>query len=175
MNWFTYISLIVLSAFLFANALAFHRAAKEWAKDLSAALGKTSLDPADSALVFPAGEIQDVLVPPCVAVWFYLGFLSMIGSLIAGWICLGWCSAIVGIIVGWIATKIARGIWPQPSSQIYFAAFYECLNWRVRNYKQRGNLERARWLAYLMASTEQIEQLAKDLAKKPQAEAEHGK
>lgn len=134
MNWFAYISLIVLSALVLANGLAFNRAAKEWAENLSEALGIVPSNPTFPGLVFLPGKIQDALVPPCGAAWFWLGFLSTIGSLVGGWICLGWLATVTGIVVAWVAGKTARGIWPQPCSRIYFAAFYECLEWRLERF-----------------------------------------
>lgn len=158
MNWFAYISLVVLSAFAFANALAFHRAAKAWAGNLSDALGVTPSNPTFPGLVFLPGRIQDALVPPCVAVWFWIGFVSVTGSLIAGWMCLGWFAVVLGIVVAWTAAKMARGIWPLPSSRIYYAAFYECLEWRLAYRQRKGDVEGAHWVANLMAAMEHLQQ-----------------
>jgi hypothetical protein len=80
MNWFAYISLVILSAFSLANALAFHRAAKEWAENLSDALGIVPSNPTFPGLIFLPGKIQDALVPPCVAVWFWVGFISVLAE-----------------------------------------------------------------------------------------------
>jgi len=158
MNWFAYISLVVLSAFSFANALAFHRAAKAWAKNLSEMLGIAPTNPTFPGLKFFPGKIQDALVPPCVAVWFWIGFVSVMGSLVAGWVCLGLLAAVVGIIVAWVAAKTARGVWPQPCSRIYYAAFYECLEWRLAYRQTKGDVEGAHWVATLMAAMEQLQQ-----------------
>jgi hypothetical protein len=169
MNWFAFLSLITLSAFLLANALAFERAAKEWAKNLSESLKNTPPDPTYPKLEFPAIKIQDALDPPCVNVWLWLGLLSVVGSLIAGEICIGWHAIVVGIIAAWIAAKIARGIWPQPSSRIYFAAFYECLNWRLGRCLRDGKEEQAHWHATLMAIMEHIEKRTKEIYEESRA------
>src|SRR5260370_6401122 len=87
MNWFAYISLIMLSASVLGNALAFHRAARNWAHILSAELAVVVPDVPDpifAGLVFSTRTIQHTLVPPGVFFWFWFGLLSTAGGLVEG-------------------------------------------------------------------------------------------
>lgn len=157
MNWFTFLSLLTLSAFVLANGLAFERAGKEWAGKIHEVLKTNPVESGSPTSFLLPMQIQSALVPPCVTFWSWFGLLSIAGTLLAGAIYLGWHSIVVGVVVTWIASRTARGVWPKPVSKLYFATFHECLLWRMTSCQSTGDQKRAHWHACLIVIMEQIE------------------